>query len=172
MTQRLPPPPLHTAMCVLQCCSLSSHPPPHTVYTVCSLYVLRRSRCSCPADRFISNHFSRFHIYVLIYGICFSLSDLLHSVLSGSRFIHLTRTDSNPFLFMTESYSTVYMYHNFFICSSVDGRLGFRKPFLIKGLSFTRWSFLFIFVHLETMRLVDTGVLTYYFEINMCLDFS
>ena len=25
-------------------------------------------------------HFSRFHIYVLIYGICFSLSDLLHSV--------------------------------------------------------------------------------------------
>ena len=24
--------------------------------------------------------FSRFHIYVLIYGICFSLSDLLHSV--------------------------------------------------------------------------------------------
>ena len=25
-------------------------------------------------------HFSRFHMYVLIYGICFSLSDLLHSV--------------------------------------------------------------------------------------------
>ena len=25
-------------------------------------------------------HFSRFHIYVLIYDICFSLSDLLHSV--------------------------------------------------------------------------------------------
>ena len=25
-------------------------------------------------------HFSRFHIYVLTYGICFSLSDLLHSV--------------------------------------------------------------------------------------------
>ena len=25
-------------------------------------------------------HFSRFHIYALIYGICFSLSDLLHSV--------------------------------------------------------------------------------------------
>ena len=27
-----------------------------------------------------SVHFSRFHIYVLIYDICFSLSDLLHSV--------------------------------------------------------------------------------------------
>ena len=25
-------------------------------------------------------HFSRFHIYALIYDICFSLSDLLHSV--------------------------------------------------------------------------------------------
>ena len=25
-------------------------------------------------------HFSKFHIYVLIYDICFSLSDLLHSV--------------------------------------------------------------------------------------------
>ena len=25
-------------------------------------------------------HFSRFHIYALIYNICFSLSDLLHSV--------------------------------------------------------------------------------------------
>ena len=25
-------------------------------------------------------HFSRFHIYALIYHICFSLSDLLHSV--------------------------------------------------------------------------------------------
>ena len=25
-------------------------------------------------------HFSKFHIYALIYDICFSLSDLLHSV--------------------------------------------------------------------------------------------
>ena len=35
---------------------------------------------SCSAIRFISNIFLRFHIYVLAYGICFSLSDLLHSV--------------------------------------------------------------------------------------------
>ena len=39
----------------------------------------------------------------------------------GSRFIHLIRTDSNAFLFMAES--IVYMYHNFFIHSSVDGHL-------------------------------------------------
>ena len=36
---------------------------------------------SCPATRFISNFFFfRFHIYTLTLGICFSLSDTLHSV--------------------------------------------------------------------------------------------
>ena len=33
----------------------------------------------CPINRFISTNLSIFHIYALIY-ICFSLSDLLHSV--------------------------------------------------------------------------------------------
>ena len=42
----------------------------------------------------------------------------------GSRFIHLIRTDSNIFLFMAEWYSIVYMYHSFFIHSSVSGHLG------------------------------------------------
>ena len=42
----------------------------------------------------------------------------------GSRFIHLIRNDSNAFLFMAEQYPFVYMYHNFFIHSSVDGHLG------------------------------------------------
>ena len=42
----------------------------------------------------------------------------------GSRFIHLIRTDSNVFLFMAEHYSIVYMYHSFFIHSSVNGHLG------------------------------------------------
>ena len=39
---------------------------------------------SCPAPRFFRTifFFFRFHIYVLAYGICFSLSDLLHRVLS------------------------------------------------------------------------------------------
>ena len=41
----------------------------------------------------------------------------------GSSFIHLIRTDSKMFLFMAEQYSIVYMYHNFFINSSVDGHL-------------------------------------------------
>ena len=41
----------------------------------------------------------------------------------GSGFIHLIRTDSNVFLFMTEYYSIVYMCHSFFIHSSVSGHL-------------------------------------------------
>ena len=39
-------------------------------------------------------------------------------------FIHLIRTDSNVFLFMAEYYSSMYMYHSFFIHSSVNGQLG------------------------------------------------
>ena len=36
---------------------------------------------SCPVPMFFRTFFFfRFHIYVLAYGICFSLSDLLHSV--------------------------------------------------------------------------------------------
>ena len=46
------------------------------------------------------HHLSRFRIYVLIYSICFSLSDLTSLCIIGSRFIHLVRTDSNAFLFM------------------------------------------------------------------------
>ena len=42
----------------------------------------------------------------------------------GYRFIRLIRTNSNAFLFMAEYYSVVYMYHNFFIHSSVNRHLG------------------------------------------------
>ena len=42
----------------------------------------------------------------------------------GSRFIHVIRTNSNAFLFMAEWHSTVYMYHNFLVHSSVNGHLG------------------------------------------------
>ena len=44
--------------------------------------------------------------------------------LIGLRFIQLLRTDSDALLFMTEYYSIVYMYHSFFIHSSVSGHLG------------------------------------------------
>ena len=42
----------------------------------------------------------------------------------GSRFIHLIRTDSNAFILMAEQCSIEYMYHSFFIHSSVYGHLG------------------------------------------------
>ena len=41
-----------------------------------------------------------------------------------SRSIHASTNDPISFLFMAEQYSIVYMYHVFFIHSSVDGHLG------------------------------------------------
>ena len=46
-------------------------------------------------------HFYRFHIYVLIYNICFSPSDLLHSM-TASISIQFFTNDSISFLFMAE----------------------------------------------------------------------
>ena len=68
---------------------------------------------SCPAPRFFMTFFFflRFHIYVLAYGICLSLSDLLHSVWQT------LGPSTSP------KYSIVYMCHIFFIHSSVDGHL-------------------------------------------------
>ena len=43
--------------------------------------------------------FSRFHIYVNMLHLCFSFW-LTSLCIAGSRFIHLTRTDSNSFFFM------------------------------------------------------------------------
>ena len=60
---------------------------------------------------------------MLEYDIYLSLSDTSLCII-GSRFTHIIRTDSNVFLFMAEHYFVVYMYHNFFIHSSVDGHLG------------------------------------------------
>ena len=75
--------------------------------------------------------FFRFHIHVLAYGICFSLSDLLHSVwqtLGPSTSLQITQF--RFFLWLSDIplyiciYIYVYMCHVFFIHSSVDGHLG------------------------------------------------
>ena len=69
---------LHTVMYIFQCYSLyPSHPllPPRRpqIHPLClSLFP--------PWKQVHQYHFSRFHIYALIYDICFSFSDLLHSV--------------------------------------------------------------------------------------------
>ena len=44
--------------------------------------------------------------------------------IGGSGFIHLTTTDSDPFLIKAESHSTVYMCRSSCIHSSADGCLG------------------------------------------------
>ena len=59
---------------------ITPHPPatfPPWCPYVCSLHLCLYF---CPAHWFICTIFSRFHVYALIYDICFSLSDLLHSV--------------------------------------------------------------------------------------------
>ena len=70
---------LHLVVCICRCyyhfAPASPSLPCPQVHSLCLLLY------SCPATRFISTiFFLRFHIYVLAYGICFSLSDLLHSV--------------------------------------------------------------------------------------------
>ena len=47
-------------------------------------------------------HFSRFHIYMLIYEICFSLSDLTPLCMTDSRSTHISTNDPISFLFMAE----------------------------------------------------------------------
>ena len=110
-------------MYLFQCYSLkSSHPLLLPLSPkVCSL-------CLCllcwPACRIVSTIFLDSIYTRLIYDICLSLSDLLHSVIIDYRFIHLIRTNSNAFLFIDEWYSIVYVYHNFLIHSSADRHLG------------------------------------------------
>ena len=53
-----------------------------------------------PCKQVYKYHPSRFHRYVLVYGICFSLSNVTRTI--GSRFIYLIITDSNVFLFSAE----------------------------------------------------------------------
>ena len=53
----------------------------HPVLPLLCLQVILYVCVSIPALQIGSSvPFSRFHIYVLIYDICFSLSDLLHSI--------------------------------------------------------------------------------------------
>ena len=54
----------------------SSHSLPSLLFP--QVHSLQLCLYSCLANRLISTIFSRFHIYELIYIICFSLSDLLH----------------------------------------------------------------------------------------------
>ena len=67
----------------------------------------------------------RFHREVVSYGICLSLSDLLHLVSQSLGPFELLQVALFHSFFMAEYHSIVYMYHIFFIHSSVDGYLEF-----------------------------------------------
>ena len=62
--------------CILVNPNLSIHPAPHPLYPLLYMYLF-----STPVSLFLLcrydhlYHFSRFHIYALVYNICFSLSD-------------------------------------------------------------------------------------------------
>ena len=89
--------------------------PSPTVLT--SLFFMSISLCSCPVNRFISTIFLD-SIYMLKYDICFSLSDLLHSMTDAS-FIHLTTSDDFvPFYGWV--ICIIYMYQNFFFHSYIS----------------------------------------------------
>ena len=60
---------------------------------------------------------------MISYDICFSVwLTLLRMIISRS--IHFATDGIISFFFMAEQYSIVYMYHIFFILSSLDGHLG------------------------------------------------
>ena len=90
---------LYMVMYTFQCYSLnSSHPLLPPLYSQVSSLSLHLY--SCPANRLISTIFLD-SIYVLIHGICFSLSKLLHSVqqaLVSSTSLKLTQIHSFSWL--------------------------------------------------------------------------
>ena len=102
----------------------SFHSPLPSPLTVSTVHYLHLHLYFCPANRFICTIFSRFHIYSLIFNICFCLSDLLHSVLQTSSVktsIHISTNDPTLFLFIDNIY--IYIYTT--SLSILDGHLGY-----------------------------------------------
>ena len=81
-------------------------------------------------------HFSRSHVYVLIYYFYFFLTSLCMTV-SGS--IHVSTNDPVSFLSIAEQYSIGYMYHIFFIHSSVGTFRLFPWPGYYKQCCGEHW---------------------------------
>ena len=103
--------------------NLPNHPTPS--FPLWCPYICSLCLCLyfCFANKLICI-LSRFHIAAILYEKLFSLSDLTLLCITVSRSIHISANDPVPFLFMTEHYSVVYMYHIFFIHSFVDRPLG------------------------------------------------
>ena len=114
---------LHMVIYLFQCNPLNSSRPllPLLSAQVCPLGL---HLYPCPPNRLISTIFlGSIYMCVNIWYVFFFFC-LTSFYITTSRFIYITRTGSNSFFFMAEWYFTVYMHHNFFIHSSVDGHLG------------------------------------------------
>ena len=79
------------------------HPPHHHFPPLVSTHLFSTSGSQfLPCKPVSLYHFSRFHIYALIYDICFSLSDLLHSVWQSLHSsISLQMTQFHHFLWLS-----------------------------------------------------------------------
>ena len=103
---------------------------PYCVHKYCSLCLCL---CSCPANRFIST--------IFLGSICTHSYAILVFFFLTYFTLYVTRTDSNVFLFMTEQYSIVHIYHNFFIHSYVDRHLGcFPALAIINSAADEHWG--------------------------------
>ena len=92
-------------------CTPSPFPPwhPHICSLCLSLYF-------CFVDKIVyTNFFFRFYMYVLMYNICFSFSDLLQLCMTVSRSIHVLTNDPILFLFITNILLTMYTTSSLFI---------------------------------------------------------
>ena len=117
---------LHMVMYMFQCYFPKSSTP---------LLPLPCPKCPCvlccPARRIFSTIFlDSIYICVNMWYLSFLLW-LTSLCIIGSKFIYLTRTESNAFLFIAEYYPLVYMYQHFLIHSSVDGHLGASMSLLL-----------------------------------------
>ena len=70
-------------------------------------------------------HYFRFHVSVILHGMCLSLSDLTSFSMIISRSIHVTENVIILFFMMAGKYSIVCMHYIFCIQLSVDSHLGF-----------------------------------------------
>ena len=122
-------PSAHPNRCPPQCpspTSSPSHPHQPSVYSQFfkSLLWFGSLPLSPSPPPWSSLKFLRIHIRVKTYGPSLSLYDLFHLALTLSSCIHVATKGHISFFLIAKQYYILYINHNFFIHSSVDGHLG------------------------------------------------